>query len=180
MIAHKFMRSGARSLFAQRRWPLPAEGGEAAWLEATPGPLVACRNGLHACRAEDLAFWIADELWEVELEEWISAPDALVARRARLSRRIERWDAVEVRAQFADACVARAAAGCARAGVPAEPRAAQYLAQAEGFARAANHAVAAYAAALVFGALEPSADAMSGFRAERREQGRLLATAVGL
>jgi hypothetical protein len=181
MIALKFLRSGARSLFAQQRWPLPAASGPASWLEAAPGPLAPCRNGFHACRTEDLAFWIADELWEVELDaEWISAPDALVARRARLLRRIERWDAAEVRAHFGHECVARAAAGCARAAAPADHSAAQYLAQAEGFARTANHAVAAYAAALVFGALEPAGNAMSAFRAERREQGRLLASVAGI
>ncbi|HKP63804.1 MAG TPA: hypothetical protein VJV78_44020 [Polyangiales bacterium] len=175
MIAHKFMRSGARALFANQAW------SSGAWLEAEPGPLVPCRNGLHACRTEDLAFWIADELWEVELDgEWLRAPDALVARRARLSRKIERWDASEVRAQFAGVCVARAADGCRRAGVAGAQKAAQYLEQAEGFAAAGNTAVAAYAAALVFGALGPAHDAMSAFRAERREQGPLLASILGL
>ena len=179
MIALKFMRSGARSLFVQQSWPAPQAAG--GWLEAAPGPLVPCRNGLHACRVEDLAFWIADELWEIELAgEWIQAPDALVARRARLSRKIERWGAAEVRAQFGAACVARAADGCRRAGLAGDHQAAQYLEQAEGFARAGNAAVAAYAAALVFGALGPEADAMQGFRSERREQGLLLASILGL
>ena len=178
MIALKFMRSGARSLFAKQAWP------SGVWLEAEPGPLVPCRNGLHACRIEDLAFWIADELWEVELDgEWLRAPDALVARRARLSRKIERWDEREARAQFAAGCVARAAAGCRRAGVAGDHGAAQYLQQAEGFAAAGNTAVAAYAAALAFGALGPAQDAqdaMGAFRAERREQGALLASVLGL
>jgi len=181
MIAHKFLRSGARSLFAQQHWPIPAADRADTWLEAAPGPLVPCRNGLHACRVEDLAFWIADELWEVELDgEWLSAPDALVARRARLVRRIDRWNAPEVRAQFARECVSRAAEGCARAGVPSQHQTSQYLEQAETFARAANTAVAAYAAALVFGALGAAGAAMSDFRSERREQGRLLATLIGL
>jgi hypothetical protein len=58
--------------------------------------------------------------------------------------------------------------------------AAQYLEQAEGFSHTANHSVAAYVAALVFGALEPTADSMNAFRTERRAQGRLLAAVVGL
>jgi len=181
MIAHKFTRSGARSLFAQQNWPLPAADAAGSWLEASPGPLVPCRNGLHACRVEDLAFWIADELWEVELDgEWISAPDALVARRARLVRRIERWNVAGFREAFASECVARAADGCARVSAPPQHQAAQYLEQAEGFGRAANDAVAAYAAALVFGALAGADAAQSAFRTERREQGRLLATLVGV
>lgn len=176
MIALKFMRSGARPLFAPRSWPEPG-----VWWEADPGPLVPCRNGLHACRVDDLAFWLADELWEVELgDEWIEAPDALVARRARLSRKIERWGDAEIRARFAAACVARAADGFGRAGTPVDQRAAEYLEQAETFARAGNAAVTAYAAALVFGAIGPEADAMRAFRAERREQGPVLASILGL
>ncbi|HKU43035.1 MAG TPA: hypothetical protein VJR89_32975 [Polyangiales bacterium] len=181
MIALKFMRSGARSLFAGQSWPRPSAATPGAWLETGPGPLVPCKNGLHACRIEDLAFWIADELWQVELDaECISAPDALVARRARLVRRIERWDASQARGQFAERCVARAADGCRRAALPDTHRAAQYLEQAEGFARAGNAAVAAYAAALVFGALAPAAGAMTAFRTERREQGPVLADVLGL
>jgi hypothetical protein len=181
MIAHKFFRSGARTLFTNLSWPLPAASGSAAWVEAGPGPLVPCRNGLHACRFEDLAHWIADELWEVELDaEWIRAPDALVARRARLVRRIEQWDAPETRAQFSQACLARAANSCASSAVPPASLAAQYLAQAKELAGQVHPVVVAYICALAFSAVEPTADPMTAFRRERHEQARLLATSVGL
>jgi hypothetical protein len=179
VIALKFLRSGAQCLFQARTWPLPAADQPGPWLEAAPGPLVPCRNGLHACRANDLAFWLADELWQVELAgEWISAPDALVARRARLVRRIERWETHAARAEFGEQCVARARAATSQSQPVAG--AAQYLEQAEDFAKAGHHPVAAYAAALVFGALVPATDAMSAFRSERREQGELLASVLAL
>jgi hypothetical protein len=181
MIAHKFLRSGARTLFTNLSWPLPAANGSAAWVEAAPGPLVPCRNGLHACRFEDLAHWIADELWEIELDgEWIRAPDALVARRARLVRRLDRWEAPEIRTRFSEACRARAAAVCERAALPASSLAVQYLEQAKGFPAGIHPVVVAYVSALVFSAVAPSGDAMTAFRAERREQGQLLATVVGV
>jgi hypothetical protein len=181
MIAYKFLRSGARTLFTKASWPLPAASGPASWFEASPGPLVPCRNGLHACKVEDLAYWLADELWEIELDaEWIRAPDALIARRARLLRRIDRWEAPDTRSRFAEACVARAAEGFARTALPPGSVAAQYLEQAQGLAGAGNHVATAYVAALVFSALGRSSEAMTAFRAERGEQGQLLATVVGL
>jgi hypothetical protein len=181
MIAYKFLRSGARALFAAVDWPVPAANGPTAWQQCAPGPLVPCRNGLHACRVEDLACWISDELWEVELDaEWISAPDALVARRARLVRRIQRWESPEARSRFSRGCVGRAADSCSSSRPPPNSVAAQYLQQADEFARAGLHIAAAYASALVFSTAPGSTDTMTAFRAERSEQGRLLATIVGL
>ena len=176
MIALKFLRSGRRALFSETLWPDVGAG----YLEAAPGPLIACKNGLHACAIEDLAFWISDELWQVELaDEWLRVPDALVARRARLVRPIERWSNGGA-GELSRACIARASEQCTRAGAQADHLAVQYLEQAKLLADAANHAPAAYAAALVTGALAPVAQAMAAYRAERQAQGRLLAAALGL
>lgn len=176
MIALKFLRRGRRALFSETRWPDVGEG----FLEAAPGPLVACQNGLHACAVEDLAFWISDELWQVELDgECLRVPDAWLARRARLVRPIERWSNGGV-LDLSQACIARASEQCARAGVPSDHLAAQYLEQAKALAGAAKHAPAAYAAALVMGALAPESESMSAYRAERQAQGTLLAQVVGL
>lgn len=176
MIALKFLRAGRRALFSETRWPDAGEG----FLEAAPGALVACRNGLHACAVEDLAFWISDELWEVELgDERVRVPDAWLARRARLVRPIERWGHGGA-ARLSQVCIARASEQCARAGVPADHLAAQYLKEAKELAGAAMHAPATYAAALVTGALAPEPQAMAAYRAERQMQGNLLAEVVGL
>lgn len=179
MIGYKFLRPGRRSLFARVQWPLPSEAG-GAWLEAAPGPLVACKNGLHACRIEDLAFWIGEELWEVELDaELAAAPDAIVARRARLLRPIEAWSAQAPRA-FGQSCIARARAQLGPAGLAPDHIAARYLEQAEQLDGTGYIAALSYAAALACALIVPPSAAVAAFRSERAAQGPLLAEAAGL
>jgi hypothetical protein len=177
MKAYKFLLRGRRSLIRQVVWPTP---GAASWLEAAPGPLVACRNGLHACRVEDLAYWIAIELWEVELDgELIDAPDAIVARRARLVRPIEAWSA-SAPESFGRNCAARANAHVAACALPAGHLARQYAEQAEQLQSTEYQAAVSFAAALAFAHAGPLADATRAFRAERAVHGQLLAAAAGL
>lgn len=65
------------------KWPLP-NGRPGAWVEVT-GQLVACRRGLHVCRAEHLLAWLGPAIFTVETDgELLDAGDKLVARRARL------------------------------------------------------------------------------------------------
>src|SRR6187402_816807 len=102
MIAYKFLASGRVAQFSGCEWP------EEGWLEAEQ-PLVPCRTGMHACRIEDLPYWLGPELWEVELGgEVLPGELKLVAERGRLRRRIEKWDE-EARSAFADECVRRVA-----------------------------------------------------------------------
>jgi hypothetical protein len=61
-------------------------------------------SGVHACRAEDLPFWLGTELWIVELDHVVErARRKLVARKGRLIRRVEDWTP-EAAAAFADGC----------------------------------------------------------------------------
>lgn len=120
MIAYKFLLSDRSSPFSGVRWP--AEG----WIEAE-GALVPCRNGIHACRVRDLPYWLTDELWQVELDgDVIEHELKLVARRARLERRIDAWDD-EARRAFIRMCLSRvavhAAAEAAGASVDREAQA---------------------------------------------------------
>ena len=62
MIAYKFLRSGRIGPFSAFRWPEPG-----VWVHAQRD-LVACQRGIHACRPSDLPWWLADELWEIELD----------------------------------------------------------------------------------------------------------------
>ena len=175
MKAYKFLRPGRRGLFSHFVWPAPG-----AWLEAPDGPLLACRNGLHACRVEDLAYWIANELWEVELDgEQIGAPDAVVARRGRLIRPIEAWsaDAPQI---FARSCAARARAPVDASGLPAGHLARQYAEQAEQLQDTPYTAAVSFAAALAFASAGAASQATPAFRAERAVHGQLLAAAAGL
>jgi hypothetical protein len=70
--------------------------------------VVPCRRGIHACRARDLPWWLADELWEIELDEPAVADEhKLVAGAGRLRSRIDQWT-VSSGQEYAEACAWRA------------------------------------------------------------------------
>lgn len=99
-VAYKFTLAGARSPFTGFEWPV----GE--WVEAE-GDLGLCANGIHACRVDALPRWISDELWAVEVDGVEAEHEGVVvARRARLLRRIDAWNA-ETSRELARSCAAR-------------------------------------------------------------------------
>lgn len=82
---YKFLRRGAVGPFSGHEW----RQGE--WVTAS-GELEACVNGVHVCRAEDLPYWLADELWVVDVEgERLEHGQKLVVCRAQLRSRVEGW-----------------------------------------------------------------------------------------
>jgi hypothetical protein len=98
--AYKFMREDAVSPFTGVRW------SKGEWVDS--GPPVPCRHGVHACREEDLPYWLNAELWEIELDGEIAETDhKLVAERARLVQRVDRWDRRALR-KLAVSCAAQA------------------------------------------------------------------------
>lgn len=102
MIAYKFLRSGRTGPFSAFPWPEPG-----VWVRAHQETL-ACRDGIHACRIKDLPWWLADELWEVELDGRVQIDEhKLVAPAGRLRSQIGGWTPACARA-FADACAWRA------------------------------------------------------------------------
>jgi hypothetical protein len=119
MRAFKFLRRGGIGPFSGYAWPLPRHGSPGAWVLAS-GDAVLCHSAIHACRVDDLPWWLHDELWEAELDGTLATGrHKVMAPRARLVRRIEAWD--DTCAQgFADACAFRArdhaVAALARAG----------------------------------------------------------------
>ncbi len=105
MIAFKFLGAGAVGPFTGFRWPVPSSGVPGAWVEASDA---RADHGVHACISTDLAFWLADELWVVELVGPVrSGHRQIVGSRGRLLKRIDAWDEAEVRS-FAEACAWRA------------------------------------------------------------------------
>lgn len=102
MIAFKFLRSGRTGPFSAFRWPEPG-----VWVEA-PRRLATCRSGVHGCRIQDLPWWLAEELWEIELGGAIEI-DAhkVVASRGRLRGQIEAWTPACAQ-RYAEACAWRA------------------------------------------------------------------------
>lgn len=104
--AYKFLAGDGSGLFTRFRWPLPAGDAPGAWVEAEP--VSPCRSGVHACRVEQLPYWLAAGLYEAELEgEIVEEPLKVVAARGRLVRRIDAWNDA-ARAEFAAACGERA------------------------------------------------------------------------
>jgi hypothetical protein len=102
MMAYKFLRSVRTGPFSGFRWPEPGQ-----WVRAS-GDLARCRVGVHACRTPDLPWWLADELWEIELDGAAHADERkLVAPAGRLLTRVEEWTP-ECAQEYANACAWRA------------------------------------------------------------------------
>lgn len=202
MLAFKFLRAGSVGPFSGYRWPLPEPGRPGPWVDASHSTSRVCGSGVHACDADHLVYWLARELWIVELEgEVVRGQRKLVAPRGRLVKRVDGWDRETERA-LADACVLRARAPVAAAlrgageaaladaiaGAGTVPA----LAEVVGAARAegpAGLALGYLADALAYAPPDPSAGMFcaahaalteEGFRAERRWQSRWLADRLAL
>ena len=102
MIAYKFLRSGRVGPFSGFQWPEPG-------VRVDTAPEVAvCRRGIHACRPSDLPWWLADELWEIELDGPMQVEEhKIIAAAGRLRSRIEAWTPACAQ-EYADACAWRA------------------------------------------------------------------------
>lgn len=106
VLAYKFLDRHGCTLFRAVRWPLPQGDGPGPWLEAAAAR--PCREGIHACRPQDLAYWVQHELWEIELDgDVVEAERKVVARRGRLVRRLDAW-AEHVGKDFGAWCAWRA------------------------------------------------------------------------
>jgi hypothetical protein len=117
MRAYKFLDHQGRAPFTLTPWPV----GE--WVEAVA--VVPCRAGVHACGLEDLSYWLAKELWEIELEApVIRAGHKLVARRGRLVAPVEAYP--EAAWELGEICAWRA---CDRAVIACRAEGAQATAE---------------------------------------------------
>jgi hypothetical protein len=113
VIAYKFLSPGASGLYSGFLWPRPRNGEPGDWVGAG-GPLTDCLHGIHACRLDDLPYWIDDELWTVELAGATEERGRMViAERGRLLDRVHAWTA-EAALEFAQACALRARDQAAR------------------------------------------------------------------
>jgi hypothetical protein len=174
MIAWKFLRSGAVGPFSGLRWPAPSGALPGPWVEAHAPP-AQCRSGIHACRVEDLSFWIGPELWVVELAgEVIEGVDGVIAVRARLLAEIEAWRKGGG-AEFAAACARRASelAGGASGDRSALLRA--YAADLAHFAGRCDWNCAAYIGCVAAAKAVDPGRANASFLAERLWQGEWIA-----
>jgi hypothetical protein len=122
VIAYKFLRAGRIGPFSEFCWPEPG-----VWVQ-TDQPTAGCRSGIHACRIEDLPWWLADELWQIELRGAVDVNEhKLVAPAGRLLSRVELWTPGTA-LRFAEACAWRARDRAVQAlTLGRHPRAAQRL-----------------------------------------------------
>ena len=107
MRAYKFLRPGRVGPFSGIRWPKPLGGEPGGWVRARDDAAVLCASGVHACTVDDLPFWMAEELWEVELGDPVERQRSkLVAPAGRLLARVEAWNQ-EAALAFMEATVER-------------------------------------------------------------------------
>jgi hypothetical protein len=86
MLAYKFLDSESRAPFTGTPW----SSGE--WVEA-PGA-VPCHEGVHACRASEVSYWLDAALWQVELDgEIVVTRHKVVGSRGRLVQLVEGYPA---------------------------------------------------------------------------------------
>lgn len=165
VIAYKFLKPGGIAPFTDFRWPLDR------WVDADTGFVETCRGGIHACRAEHLPIWMGPELWEIELGgEVVDETRKLVARRGRLTRKIDAWND-ELLERFGAYCIARA-----RTGVGFLPVISGYVIDVERFVAERRFAIAGLAAARA----AELRDGPAGYDRERQLQAAWLAERLAL
>jgi hypothetical protein len=164
MRMHKFLAAGAVGPISGFAWPADA------WVDVE-GPLAACSRGIHVCRPGDLAHWIHDELWELEVDEGegavVEGLDCLIVQRARLARPIEGWR-VDGARRFAAASVAHVASLTGLTGGRPEVR--ELLDDARFMASEGYVALAAYTSALAYSRTVEGREPEDLYRQERAWQ----------
>jgi hypothetical protein len=190
VIALKFLAAGAVAPFTGFQWPSRGE-----WVSA---PSDRADAWIHACRVQDLPYWLDEELWRVELDAPVRETRyQIAAPRGRLVERVEAWSSSLAR-EFAEACAWRARdvalphlapaihdtiAGAASLGAIAAVEVARgslagaYLADTVKYAREALPALTSYVAAVLSSSL---GGGLASFEAERAWQARWLAERLGL
>jgi hypothetical protein len=102
VIAYKFLRTGRVGPFSEFRWP---QSG--VWVRAEGEP-ASCRTGVHACRVDDLPWWLGEELWEIELDGEVEVHEhKIVAPAGRLRSRVDAWTP-DCANEYGEACAWRA------------------------------------------------------------------------
>jgi hypothetical protein len=181
VIAYKFLATGGIGAISGAVWPRPSPGQPAAWLEA---PVQVCRSGIHACLPGQLAYWLHEELWRVELDgDSIPGLDCLIVPRARLLEKVSAWSDGGGAARFATAV--RDHAAHTLAGLPAEQRdrLAGYVADSSWHVQHGaleSPALAALCAAMAVAKIAPAHLLEEAYRRERAWQSAWIVQEMGL
>lgn len=164
MRLFKFLQRGAKGPLTGFIWE------PNVWVD-TQGPLASCRSGAHVLRPQDLAHWMHEELWRAEIDgEWIEGGDCVVARRARLTERIDGWSGQDGE-RFAQACHDRIGASLTQAADPVvREHLANYQWAVNWHIERKNTAMAGYVSALGLAQVAKDEAPMEAFRRERSWQ----------
>ena len=140
--AYKFLARGAVGPISELVWPEPG-----VWLQSQE-PLAVCESGVHVCSTEQLAHWLHEELWLVEVDgPELPGIDCRVTTRARLVREVEGWRQGGA-ARFAEAARDHAAQLAAAAPLEAQPLLSQLVADASYHLPRGATALAAFCSAM--------------------------------
>ncbi len=86
MRAYKFLDADGRAPFTATPWA-PGE-----WVETAS--VHPCREGVHACRPSDVAHWLADAMWVIELGgPIVESRHKVVAARGRIVAAVDGYQA---------------------------------------------------------------------------------------
>jgi hypothetical protein len=183
MIAYKFLKAGAVGLVSGFRWPTPTGDSPGAWVDAA-APLRECESGVHVCRAEDLPYWMYEELWAIEVEgDTIEGVNMLVAPRGRLLYPMAGWTRPG-RTTFVEACRDRATSLVGEAPPERRKHGDAFLTHMDGYLRGELTQLAALCAALAVASTEEvegdAAATKSAYHRERSWQSQWLVENLGL
>jgi len=102
-IYYKSTGPNGESSIGPGKWHLPQGDQPGAWRIAH-GPLSLCNNGIHACRREDLIWWLGERIFTFELagNELIESNNKVLNRKGRLLTELEAWNDDTARAWVDD------------------------------------------------------------------------------
>jgi len=104
MTYYKILNDDMTSIYGKGKWIL----GE--WMPEIEGDLVACKNGYHLCRREDLVDWLGPRIFEAEYRgDRVDSDNKIVVREVRIIREVTTWNERTARL-FACDCAERALA----------------------------------------------------------------------
>lgn len=104
-VLYKVLGPGGFSPIAGFEWNRP-RGHPGKWMPPVRGRLVACKNGYHLCRKEDLVHWLWPHrtLFTAEYRgERVDSDQKIVVREARLLKRVTAWN-VAIGLKWRDEC----------------------------------------------------------------------------
>jgi hypothetical protein len=92
MRAYKFLERDGTTIWTGTPWPLPSGDGPGAWMHGAE--VRPCREGVHGCSADALAYWLRETMYEIELDgDIVQSRHKVAARRGRLVREIDEYPA---------------------------------------------------------------------------------------